>query len=63
LSESSLIFSKCKRCGRALRAAKAQSIGYGSICWKKHQAESEEELKKGLTLGEHGQSSLILYIL
>ncbi|WP_292378347.1 hypothetical protein [Methanosarcina sp. UBA289] len=58
MSESSLIFSRCKRCGRSIKNAKAQAIGYGATCYKKHQAEAEQKLKTGQELGEGGQSSL-----
>ncbi len=57
---SSLIFSNCKRCGRAIKNQKAQAIGYGKVCYAKHQAE--QALKNGITRGEAGQESLTSFI-
>lgn len=62
MSESSLIFSHCKRCGRRLKNPKAQALGYGKVCFEKHQAEAEQALKNGITRGEHGQESLTTFI-
>ncbi|WP_048155311.1 DUF6011 domain-containing protein [Methanosarcina sp. Kolksee] len=59
---SPLVYSHCKRCNRALKNPKAQSIGYGAVCLKKHQAEAEQELKTGIARGEHGQESLTSFI-
>lgn len=57
---SSLIFSHCKRCGRKLSNPKAQAIGYGKVCYLRHQAE--QALKNGITRGEQGQESLTSFI-
>jgi hypothetical protein len=59
---SSLLFSHCKRCGRSIKNPKAQALGYGKTCFKKHQAEAEYNLKTGQELGENGQSSLTHFI-
>ena len=62
MSESSLIFSRCKRCGRSIKNPKAQAIGYGATCYKKHQAEAEQALKNGIARGENGQESLTSFL-
>jgi RNA polymerase-binding transcription factor DksA len=59
---SSLIFSHCKRCGRPIKNPKAQAIGYGKVCLKKHLAEAEHLLKNGIARDEHGQESLTSFI-
>lgn len=56
------VFSRCKRCNRALKNPKAQSIGYGATCLKKHKAEAEQALKYGMAKGEQGQDSLTSFI-
>lgn len=37
-------YSKCFRCGRRLRSEEAQERGYGKICWRKHLAETRQQL-------------------
>lgn len=59
---SSQIFSHCKRCNRPIKNQKAQTIGYGKTCFKKHLAEAEFLLKTGQELGEDGQSSLTHFL-
>jgi hypothetical protein len=61
MSESSLIFSRCKRCSRSLRNPKSQKLGYGKICFEKHKAEAEQALKNGIARGKDGQESLFSY--
>lgn len=56
------VFSKCKRCNRALKNPKAQALGYGKICYEKHKNEAEQNLKNGKEYGENGQESLTFYI-
>lgn len=34
---------QCQRCGRELKDAKSRERGYGPKCWKKLQAEKEEQ--------------------
>lgn len=60
MSESSLIFSRCKRCSRSLRNPKSQEIGYGKICLEKHKAEAERALKK-IERREDTQTSLLFF--
>jgi len=62
MSSSLKVFSHCKRCGRALKNPKAQAVGYGALCLKKHKAEAEHLLKTGQELGEDGQSSLTHFL-
>lgn len=62
MPESLKTFSNCKRCNRALKNTKAQSIGYGAVCLKKHQAEAQQLLKTGQELGEGRQSSLTHFL-
>jgi len=59
---SSSQFSRCKRCGRSLKNPKAQSVGYGAVCLKKHKAEVLQLQKTGQDLGDNGQSSLPYFI-
>jgi hypothetical protein len=59
---SSLLFSNCKRCNRPIKNPRAQAIGYGKTCYKKHQAEAEQALKTGIARGEHGQESLTSFL-
>lgn len=30
---------ECARCGRRLKNEKAKQLGYGTVCWRKVQAE------------------------
>jgi hypothetical protein len=34
---------ECARCGRQLKSEKAKSLGYGTVCWRKVQAEQAAE--------------------
>ena len=57
------VFSHCKRCGRSIKNPKAQAIGYGAVCLKKHKAEAEQALKYGISKGEQGQDFLTSFII
>lgn len=56
------VFSHCKRCSRVLKNPKAQALGYGATCYKKHQVEAEQALKNGTARGENGQESLTSFL-
>lgn len=35
------LYSKCLRCGRALKNEQAQERGFGDVCWKKHLMDKQ----------------------
>lgn len=38
---SPLMIKRCLRCGRKLKTPEAQELGYGKICWEKHQKDTQ----------------------
>lgn len=38
------LYSKCIRCGRALKNPIAQERGYGDVCWEKHLRDKQTKL-------------------
>ncbi|SET95135.1 hypothetical protein SAMN05421676_11234 [Salinibacillus kushneri] len=43
---------QCARCNRNLKDKKSIERGFGPVCYKKHQEEEKEFLKKQVTLDE-----------
>ena len=35
------LYSKCLRCGRALKNEQTQERGFGDVCWKKHLMDKQ----------------------
>lgn len=46
----------CQRCGRRLKRAEAQEIGYGKVCWHKHHMENAERIGR-LLGGQNAKTS------
>ena len=38
------VYSRCLRCGKALKNPVAQERGYGEVCWKKTQLDKQTKL-------------------
>ncbi len=56
-------YSKCQRCGRALKNPKCRKLGYGETCYKKLDTKTTQKLfdTSGLGSGEEDAGNIKNY--